>query len=57
MYHRMPGIPVISIAGLLGSLLWLMWLILIGIAMLKKRAGRVRGFHSVKEIRFIESIR
>lgn len=30
-----PGFPVIAIAGLLGSLLWLIWLMLIGIAMLR----------------------
>ncbi len=33
-----PGIPVISIAGLLGSLLWLTWMIMIGITMLRTRA-------------------
>jgi len=34
-----PGLPVISIAGLVGSLLWLLWLILIGIRMLRVRAS------------------
>lgn len=32
-----PGVPVIAIAGLLGSLLWLILLILIGTAMLRVR--------------------
>ncbi|MFN0156489.1 MAG: DUF4386 domain-containing protein [Bacteroidota bacterium] len=32
-----PGIPVITIARLLGSILWLMWMVLIGIAMLRMR--------------------
>jgi hypothetical protein len=33
------GFPVIPIAGLLGSLLWLIWLILVGISMLRMRAA------------------
>jgi hypothetical protein len=32
-----PGFPVVSIAGLLGSLLWLVWLILIGVALLRSK--------------------
>ena len=34
-----PVIPVVSIAGLLGSLFWLIWLMLVGITMLRVRAG------------------
>lgn len=32
-------LPIVSIAGFVGSLLWLLWLILIGIRMLRVRAG------------------
>jgi hypothetical protein len=33
----MPGIPVVDLAGFIGSTLWLLWLILIGIQFIKMR--------------------
>jgi hypothetical protein len=34
-----PQTPVVSVAGLIGSLLWLVWLILVGVELVRLRAG------------------